>query len=99
MDSIKEIILKIKERPSMYIGSNSISCFKAYLDGWSFREPNGITDNIILDNFQEWIENRYTHSGTQSFAKIILFNSQDECSALALFFKLFDEFLLEKNTL
>jgi hypothetical protein len=95
MATYRKLILLIKERPSMYLGCNSISCLKAFLDGWSFREPDGISDNKFLDDFQLWIEKRFVHGGTQSFAKIILFYSQDECSALTSFFKLFDEFVLQ----
>lgn len=79
----------------MYLGANSISCLKAYLDGWTIRNPNDITDGYLLDEFGEWIENRFNKGGTQSFVKIILFYSSDECSALKRFFELFDEFLIE----
>jgi len=95
MASFREIIQKIKERPSMYLGANSISCLKAYLDGWYFRDVEGIDDIEIMNSFQTWIEKRFSINGVQSYARIILFYSQDECSALRTFFELFDSFLME----
>jgi len=95
MASFKEVILKIKERPSMYLGTNSISCLKAFLDGWYFRDEEGVDDVELMNAFQTWIVNRFSVKGTQSYARIILFYSQDECSALKTFFELFDSFLIE----
>jgi hypothetical protein len=95
MASFKEIILKIKERPSMYLGANSISCLKAFIDGWHFRDEGGVDDVELMNAFQTWIVNRFSVKGTQSYARIILFYSQDECSALTTFFELFDFFLIE----
>ena len=39
MASFKDIIVEIKARPAMYPGANSISCLKAYRDGWDYRDP------------------------------------------------------------
>jgi|SRR5689334_4096517 hypothetical protein len=95
MASFKELIQKIKERPSMYLSANSISCLKAYLDGWYFRDMEGVDDAGLMDAFQTWIVERFSVRGSQSYARIILFYSQDECSALKTFFELFDSFLIE----
>jgi hypothetical protein len=96
MASFKEIVLKIKERPSMYLGANSISCLKAFLDGWYLRDEEGVHDTELFNDFIKWIEKRFSVKGNQGYAKIILFYSQDECSALKTFFELFDTFLLEQ---
>lgn len=93
MGSFREIILKIKARPSMYLGGNSISSLKAYLDGWYDRDREGVEDVELLNEFQDWIEERFSLKGSHSYDRIILFYSQDECSALTEFFKLFDMFL------
>lgn len=93
--SFKEVIQKIKERPGMYITCSTISCLKAFLDGWYFRDPEGVVDTQLMSDFQEWIEKRFVNAGTQSYAQIILFYSADEYIALKQFFELFDEFLAE----
>lgn len=81
----------------MYLGANSISCLKAYLDGWYFRDMEGVDDVELMNAFQDWIVNRFSVKGTQSYARVILFYSQDECSALKTFFELFDSFLIEHS--
>lgn len=92
MNSIREIISKIKKRPEMYIGQNSISCLKAFLDGWYLRDPDNVIDSEIMDNFQDWVESRYKSDSAESWANIILDHAKNETEALKLFFKEFDEF-------
>lgn len=99
MNSIRELVLKIKERPAMYLGCNSISCLKAFIDGWYFRDMETVSDVHIMGNFHDWIEERLIKAGTQGWHRIILFYSQDECDALKTFFKLFDEFLEDEANL
>ena len=88
-DSVVELIELIKRRPSMYITRNSISCLKAFIDGWFLRDPDNITDSEVMKNFQDWIENKYNIKSSHSWCDIILFYSQDESAALM---KFFDEF-------
>lgn len=81
----------------MYIGSNSISALKAFIDGWYFRDPGSVTDIQLINNFQEWIEAKYKVVSTQSWARILLFYSVDENAALQLFFKEFELFLSKRK--
>lgn len=98
MNSIKEIILLIKEKPALYLTGYSINLLNAFLTGWIIRDAVVISDIDILNDFQDWIENKYNQKGTQkSWAGIILFFSTDEYTALKNFFELFDEFLLFRN--
>lgn len=90
MDSIKEIINKVKQRPEMFIGRHSILCLKAFLDGWYIRNPKGIIDDDIMGAFQDYIEIRYKEKDSISWCDILLKNSKDESDALNLFFKEFD---------
>lgn len=98
MNSIKELISKIQERPSMYIGRRSISCLKAFLDGWYLRDPNNIDDIELMGKFQDWIEEEYNMKNTHSWDRILLFYSNDECSALELFFVKFNELISQLKT-
>ena len=90
--SVRDLIAEIKSRPTMYLGVRSISCLKAFLDGWYLRYPAGVVDAEIMGKFQNWIENEYDAKGSQSWARIILFHSEDEYDALSKFFIDFDRF-------
>lgn len=90
MNSIIELIQTIKIRPAAYTGRNSISCLKAFLDGWFIRSPLNVIDSITMEKFQEWIELKYNVSSSHSWCDIILFHSQDESTALIKFFEEFD---------
>ena len=78
----------------MYIGRNSISCLKAFIDGWYFRNSNGVSDMHIMNDFQDWVEKKYNVSTSHSWCDVLLFYSQDESSALS---KFFDEFEVWSN--
>ncbi|WP_216670295.1 hypothetical protein [Microcoleus asticus] len=43
--------------------------------------------------FQDWIEKQFNQPSTQSWARIILFYSEDESQALDTFFEPFEDFL------
>lgn len=96
-DSIVELILKIKKRPAMYLGRNSISCLRSFMDGWNHRQPTTVIDAEIIVEFQDWVENKYKLKNTHSWDRIILFYSQDEGTALTNFFELFDKFLVHRE--
>ena len=91
MNSIEELLSQIKTRPEMYIGRSSISCLKAFIDGWFYRDSTSISDSELMDGFQNWIEQKYNINTSHSWCDIILFYSQDESKALIKFFKEFDE--------
>ncbi len=91
MNSIFQLIRLIKTRPTMYITRNSISCLKAFIDGWHFRDPDSLVDFYEMDNFQKWIESKYHINTSHSWCDIILFYSLDESTALINFFKDFEE--------
>ncbi|WP_166923473.1 hypothetical protein [Flavobacterium poyangense] len=97
MNSIVEIVDKIKQRPAMYIGRNSIFCLKAFLDGWYLRSSNDVSDSGIMNEFQDRIVKKYDIKSAHSWCDILLFYSQDEGKALELFFNEFEEFLEVNN--
>ncbi len=97
-----ELITKIKKRPALYLGNNSISHLQVFLDGYTFarRELKVPISNEEADfeDFQEWVEQKFNLPDTQSWAKIILFYSADERDALKRFFELFDEFVKRNSS-
>lgn len=97
-NSFQQLIATIEKKPAMYLGARTISNLKAFLDGWYLRDPEHITDESIMGDFQSFIEKKYNQKTSQSWANIILYYSADEYQALDNFFKLFQEFLLNKVT-
>lgn len=97
MDSVKELILKIKKRPELYIGQRSLSLFQAYLYGWLNRDEKSVVDSGLIGDFQEWVQEKYKIRSSQSWVKIILFYSTSDYGALDKFFELFDEFLQQQE--
>lgn len=80
----------------MYIGRNSISSLKAFLDGWYLRSPDTISDIEVMGEFQDWVCKKYKID-THSWDHILLFYSFDEYNALQEFFKQFELFLSERK--
>lgn len=95
MNALVELISIIRKRPIMYLGEDSISRLKSFIDGWCFRDPDNIADFEVLLGFQQWIENKYNVKTAHSWAHILLFYGLDESRALTLFFNEFDLYLLE----
>ncbi|WP_022821648.1 hypothetical protein [Hymenobacter norwichensis] len=91
--TVLELLAAIKRRPAMYLTRRYISCLKAYLDGWAIMayQHNIEIDGSCMQEFQDWITDKYRITSSHSWADIILFYSGDECDALDNFFKLFDE--------
>lgn len=97
MLDLHELLEKIKQRPSLYLGKRSLSHLQVFLDGYTFaRRQLGVSiteQEQEFDDFQEWIEQRFNQPSTQSWTRIILFYSEDEADALNRFFELFEDFL------
>ncbi|MGL5061222.1 MAG: hypothetical protein ACRC62_14715 [Microcoleus sp.] len=96
MLDLYELLGKIRQRASLYLGKKSLSHLHVFLDGYTFaRRQLGIPlteQEKQFEDFQEWIENRFNQADTQSWSRIILFYSEDEADALNRFFELFEEF-------
>ncbi|RPD45648.1 hypothetical protein DNI29_15925 [Hymenobacter sediminis] len=92
LDSIFDILAKIRKRPAMYLGKPSIHHLHCYLDGWCHGNPNGLREALSFSHFVTWLEKKYEVKSTQGWEKIIDFWSVDEISALDHFFTLLDEF-------
>lgn len=97
MLDLYDLLGKIKQRSSLYLGKRSLSHLHVFLDGYSFAlRQIGIPiteQEKKFEEFQEWIENRFNQADTQSWSRIILFYAEDEADALNRFFDLFEEFL------
>ena len=98
-----ELLQKIKQRPSLYLGKRSLSHLQIFLDGYTFaRRELGVPlteEEEEFESFQEWVEERFNQRDTQSWVKIILFYSEDENDALDRFFDVFEYFLTRNQSL
>jgi Trp operon repressor len=101
MDNFYDLLKKIKKRPAMYLGRNSIFSLQAFLDGYYFaRREIGLPLTAQESEFQEflqWIRKKFNVETGQLWASILLFHCADERSAVERFFSLFDEFLNSKK--
>lgn len=97
MTTVIELINEMRKRPALYIGQNSLSLFRAYIDGWASREPVLFGNDDFLNEFQDWVEKKFNLKTTQSWNGIILSYSSDEADALKNFFEYFDQWILERN--
>ena len=102
MIELYDLLQRIKERPAMYLGSRSITCLNAFLNGYlGARHDMGVPrtqQEIEFEEFQEWIRKKFRITSSQSWAKIILFYSADEREALDKFFDLFEKFLIQEKS-
>lgn len=99
MNSLYNLLHKIKENPVPYLGKPSLTCLHSFLIGYlSTRYDLGLDrEGTILDGFQEWIQKREKNQASRSWAGIILCSNVGERSAFYRFFELLDEFLNQKD--
>ncbi|MEG4801264.1 papain fold toxin domain-containing protein [Microcoleus sp. ARI1-B5] len=90
-------------RPALYLGKRSIFSLQAFLDGYTFacrQLAIPVTEQEQeFTEFQDWIEKQFNQHSTRSWARIILFYSEDESQALDTFFQLFENFLQRESSL
>jgi hypothetical protein len=96
-----QLLDKIKTRPALYLGKRSILSLQAFLDGYSFacrQLAIPVTEQEQeFAEFQDWIEKQFNRPSTKSWARIILFYSEDESQAIDTFFELFEDFLQRES--
>jgi len=97
MDIVIEKLNEIRQRPGMYLGKKSLILLAAYINGYVCRECE-LNNNFEsrFSDFNEYVKRRFNIESGQDWLKIILFNSSTEEDAVDLFYKLLDEFFIEK---
>ena len=98
-----QLLDKIKARPALYLGKRSIFSLQAFLDGYTCAcRQLGIPvteQEQEFAEFQDWIEKQFNQQSTRSWARIIVFYSEDKSQALDTFFQLFENFLQRESSL
>ena len=95
-EELYELLEKIKNKPSMYIGTKSIIKLKHFLDGvlcalYCMNKQDASAD--FLQGFQEWIQIRYDIASSHHWSSIINFFSSNEAEAFDMFYNHLAEFL------
>ncbi len=77
------------------IGVPSVENLYSFLYGYAYAKANsGDSDGLhYLSKFNSWVRERYGTASSQGWGKIIAFYSTSESEGLALFWKLYDDFL------
>lgn len=98
MNTLFDLLEKIKTKPALYLGAASITNLRMFILGYRLaRSELDITNSEIesdfYKNFQPWLQNRLSIRTVNAWDKIILLTCIDEKSAFDYFFQLLDEFL------
>ena len=95
---IELITTAIRNRTVGAFGRPPIQTFYSFLQGFAFaRKPNCPMDYEFLSEFGTWVHHRFNVTSSQSWAAIIHFYSTTDEEEIALFVKLFEEYLEQRN--
>jgi len=96
MTAILNLIEKIRDRPGVILGRPCARTLYAFLWGFAYARKDEEPDDLkFLGAFNKWVHNRYEISSSQGWAKIVEFYSLTEADEMALFWRLFDEYVKE----
>ena len=99
MTTIMELIEDIRKRPGLMLGRPSVNNLYTFLSGFCFaRKDAGVSDYEFLAGFGRHVHRRFKISSTQSWAAIIEFFGATEDGEMALFWKLYDDYLAKSAT-
>ena len=94
---IYNLLMDIRKRPGVYLGQKSLTLLHSFLGGYIVRlAEEGYTD-VDLNDFQNYIANRFNIQSAHSWAHIIRFYSGSEAEAFDRFYELLDEYLSENS--
>ena len=92
-----ELLLKLKNRPEIYLGKRSISLLDTFIAGFVyayFTEYGKAAFENDFSGFNKWIAEKYSIIENINWVTIILMQAEnDEERALDLFYELLSEFI------
>jgi hypothetical protein len=97
MNPLYDLLKKMRHRPALYNGSDSIIKLASFLRGFTYALEHhcSVDTHRFLAEFREWVAKRFSVTISQSWENIILFHSTDDREAMKLFWTLLDEYLAE----
>lgn len=95
-NTLLNVVFKIKSKPCSYLGTKSISKLRCFLDGFAYGYSYPDISNLF-PGFQRYVEEKYYCTECISWNNILLKYTNDEETALNLFFEEMENFLKENN--
>jgi len=93
---VYELLTKMKERPSMWLGTAKISLLEAFLNGFDYAQCSQVGQPSAwppLWLLTDWTAHKFKQGSSPGWARILTHHCQgDEAAALHLFFELLEEF-------
>jgi len=101
--NLKDYFVRLRERPGMYLGENTITKLHDHLQGYSiaywFNDIDNPVDKNFFDNFNEFVYRYYGVTTNDNWKGVILEQCfGNEQNALDTFFELFDLFIDNAKT-
>lgn len=98
MSALFDLLEKVKTKPGLYLGTDSITHLRMFIVGYRFaRSEVGIAnteaESDFYKNFQPWLQNRLSIRTVSAWDKLVLLTCINEKAAFNYFFQLLDEFL------
>lgn len=96
MCSLFNMLIKVKEKPMIYIGDNCFSKLRFFIDGYltCAQEHNDFDSIRNFENLKNYIEKSFSPVITDnSYYSYIIKSCKSEADAFDKFFVLFDEFI------
>lgn len=96
------ILEQIRKRPSLFLGSRSLSALHHFLVGYglAYGQLQGRSPDLLPQDFHEWAAYRlHFRESTSGYANMILTRFPDEETALEHFFELLDEHASRRATI
>lgn len=88
------LLIKVLEKPGIYLGFPSITRLRAFLDGYEYAiyEEDSKQSRIILEGFNEYVAKRYEIRSSHDWSSMILFMTTTEEKAFWEFYKLYQQY-------
>lgn len=96
--SLEDILKHVEKRPGMYLVNDSIYALAQFITGYEVAVGMnfGFSDDYI--SFMEWTEHKYEMSSPAwNWSRILHHQAGTEQAALALFFKLWSEYVSSRD--
>jgi len=95
MGDLFSLLYRIKEIPNKYIRDKSLGELRAMIEGYLYRQFE-LDENLEILNyfngFQQFVQDRFEITSSQSWSRIIEFYSVSNDEAFDLFFGLLEEY-------
>lgn len=96
MNSFYNLLIKIKEKPALYIGSISLNKLYDFICGYSacLEQHNLLEERKFFDGFQDFVQKKLNIDLTPlSWAHLIEKHNEDDKASFYMFYDLLEEHL------